>query len=84
MRELRRQIDRKSYERSQISGLEDSSATDAAPAAIFKDPYFLDFLGLSQGYDEADLEAAILMQLKSFILGAGRAAAGAEGWHHGG
>ncbi|MRX11388.1 DUF1016 family protein [Pseudoduganella sp. FT25W] len=72
VRELRRQIDRKSYERSQISGLEDSSATDAAPAAIFKDPYFLDFLGLSQGYDEADLEAAILMQLKSFILELGK------------
>jgi predicted nuclease of restriction endonuclease-like (RecB) superfamily len=72
VRELRRQIDRKSYERSQISGLEDSSATDAVPAAIFKDPYFLDFLGLSQGYDEADLESAILMQLKSFILELGK------------
>lgn len=36
--------------------------------AIFKDPYFPDFLGLRDGYGEADLEGAILVQLKSFIL----------------
>jgi predicted nuclease of restriction endonuclease-like (RecB) superfamily len=27
-----------------------------------------DFLGLRDGHDEADLEAAILLQLKAFIL----------------
>lgn len=65
VRELRRQIERKSYERSQIASLKSSEIT---PTAIFKDPYFLDFLGLRDGYDEADLEGAILIQLKAFIL----------------
>lgn len=32
----------------------------------------LDFLGLRQGHDEADLEAAILRQLETFILELGR------------
>jgi hypothetical protein len=39
---------------------------------VFKDPYFLDFLGLRQGHDEADLEAAILRELEAFILELGR------------
>jgi len=65
VRELRRQIERKSYERSQIASLKSPGVT---PTAIFKDPYFLDFLGLRDGYDEADLEGAILLQLKAFIL----------------
>ncbi len=34
----------------------------------FKDPYFLDFLGLKDGYLETDLEAAILKELELFIL----------------
>ena len=38
----------------------------------FKDPYFLDFLGLRHGHEEADLEAAILRQLEAFILELGR------------
>jgi predicted nuclease of restriction endonuclease-like (RecB) superfamily len=42
------------------------------PELVFKDPYFLDFLGLRQGHDEADLEAAILRQLEAFILELGR------------
>lgn len=71
VRELRRQIDRKAYERHQIASAEAGEA-DAAPDVIFKDPYFLDFLGLRDGYDEADLEAAILLQLKEFILELGQ------------
>jgi predicted nuclease of restriction endonuclease-like (RecB) superfamily len=43
------------------------------PDLIFRDPYFLDFLGLKDTYQERDLEAAILRELESFImeLGAG-------------
>ena len=41
-------------------------------ALIFKDPYFLAFLGLRRDHDEADLEAAILLQLEAFILELGR------------
>jgi len=75
VRELRRQIDRKSFERSELAGAftpPAASTTEISPSAIFKDPYFLDFLGLNQGYDEADLEAAILLQLKAFILELGK------------
>jgi predicted nuclease of restriction endonuclease-like (RecB) superfamily len=38
------------------------------PDMIFRDSYFLDFLGLKDSYGEKDLEAAILRQLESFIL----------------
>jgi predicted nuclease of restriction endonuclease-like (RecB) superfamily len=43
------------------------------PDLVFRDPYFLDFLGLKDAYQEKDLEAAILRELESFImeLGAG-------------
>jgi len=68
VRELRRQIERKAYERHHIASVEISNEPEASSATIFKDPYFLDFLGLRDGYDEADLEAAILIQLKVFIL----------------
>jgi predicted nuclease of restriction endonuclease-like (RecB) superfamily len=75
VRELRQQIERKAFERTEIA----SAQVPALPAAdtdtpvqIFKDPYFLDFLGLRHGHDEADLEAAILGQLEAFILELGR------------
>jgi len=38
------------------------------PDLVFRDPYFLDFLGLKDIYGEKDLEAAILRELESFIL----------------
>lgn len=38
------------------------------PALVFRDPYFLDFLGLKDTYAEKDLEAAILREMESFIL----------------
>ena len=38
------------------------------PDMVFRDPYFLDFLGLSDTYSEKDLEAAILRELEKFIL----------------
>ncbi|MBI2067415.1 MAG: DUF1016 domain-containing protein [Deltaproteobacteria bacterium] len=38
------------------------------PDLIFRDPYFLDFLGLKDTYAEKDLEAAILREMESFIL----------------
>lgn len=43
------------------------------PDLVFRDPYFLDFLGLKEAYREKDFEAAILCELESFImeLGAG-------------
>ncbi|MES2945937.1 MAG: PDDEXK nuclease domain-containing protein, partial [Pseudomonadota bacterium] len=85
VRELRRHIDRKTFERTALAasqgedaGLLSASAVLPAesaktqPELVFKDPYFLDFLGLRQGHDEADLESAILRQLEAFILELGR------------
>ncbi len=37
------------------------------PELVFRDPYFLDFLGLKDSYSEKDLESAILAQLQYFI-----------------
>ncbi|MBI3651188.1 MAG: DUF1016 domain-containing protein [Acidobacteria bacterium] len=38
------------------------------PDLVFRDPYFLDFLGLKDAYNEKDLESAILRELEKFIL----------------
>ena len=35
---------------------------------MFRDPYFLDFLGLKDSYSENDLESAIIVELQSFIV----------------
>jgi predicted nuclease of restriction endonuclease-like (RecB) superfamily len=38
------------------------------PDLVFRDPYFLHFLGLADTYSEKDLETAILRELEQFIL----------------
>ena len=38
------------------------------PDLAFRDPYFLDFLGLTGTYNEKDVEQAILRELEAFIL----------------
>lgn len=38
------------------------------PDLVFRDPYFLDFLGLKDTYSEKDIEAAILRDFENFIL----------------
>ena len=35
---------------------------------VFQDPYFLDFLGLSDKFSEKDLESAILANLQQFLI----------------
>lgn len=75
VRELAQQIERKAFERSAIARAQTSVLTTSSGSELgpfFKDPYFLDFLGLRQGHDEADLEAAILRQLEAFVLELGR------------
>ena len=39
-----------------------------SPDIVFRDPYFLDFLGLKDSYQEKDLESAILRDMESFIM----------------
>ncbi len=70
-RELRRQIERKAYERAEIA---DSKLELAVPelAGSFKDPYFFDFLDLKDGYLENDLEQALIRELEQFILELGK------------
>jgi len=67
VRELRKNIDKKTFERTTNADLQivNSNAIDQG---IFKDPYLLEFLKLSEGYLENDLENAILKELESFIL----------------
>ena len=38
------------------------------PDLVFRDPYFLDFLGLSDMYSEKDLETSIIAELQRFII----------------
>jgi len=38
------------------------------PDLVFRDPYFLDFLGLKGAYQEKDLESAILRELERFLI----------------
>jgi predicted nuclease of restriction endonuclease-like (RecB) superfamily len=38
------------------------------PDLVFRDPYFLNFLGLTDSYSEKDVETAILRELQQFIL----------------
>ena len=39
-----------------------------SPDLVFRDPYFLDFLGLKDRYLEKDIEDAIMRELENFIL----------------
>lgn len=70
VRTLRKKIDGMLYERTAISKKpEKLIEKDLAalreedrltPDLVFRDPYFLDFLGLKDTYSEKDLETAIL------------------------
>lgn len=70
-RELREQISRKAFERTEIANTQ-LTKQEQIPLDTFKDPYILDFLQLKSGYLEKDLEAAILRELENFILEAGK------------
>lgn len=78
VRTLRDKIGGMLYERTALSQkpkqlarqeLEKLKNTDIlSPDLVFRDPYFLDFLGLKDTYSEADLESAILREIEAFIL----------------
>lgn len=70
-RELRKQIADKAFERTSIANTQ-ISEQNPFHKDVFKDPYFLDFLELKDGYLENDLESAILKELESFILELGK------------
>ena len=77
-RTLQKKVDSMLYERTALSGkpeeiieheLEQLRKEDRlTPDLVFRDPYFLDFLGLKDRYLEKDLEDAILRELEQFLL----------------
>jgi len=67
VRELRKNIENKAFERKSLAAMQ-MRIKQNDDGAVFKDPYFLDFLGLKEGFLENDLEAAILRELEQFIL----------------
>ena len=71
-RELRKQIEQKTFERTEIANTKLIIQPKNELRHTFKDPYFLDFLGLKEGYLENDLENAIIKELKLFILELGK------------
>ncbi len=78
VRTLREKIQGMLYERTAISKKPDKLIkTEIAelreedrltPDLVFRDTYFLDFLGLSDTFSEKDLENAILRELERFLL----------------
>ena len=78
VRTLRKKIDGMLYERTAISKKPEKLVKKEltalreedrlTPDLVFRDPYFLDFLGLKDAYSEKDLEMAILREMESFIL----------------
>lgn len=71
VRDLRKEITLKTFERTAIANAQ-ICQSDIIPANTFKDPYFLEFLGLKNTYLEKDLESAILRELETFILELGK------------
>jgi predicted nuclease of restriction endonuclease-like (RecB) superfamily len=77
-RTLRHKIGHLLFERTAVSKQPDELiARDIAalrdedqvpPDLVFRDPYFLDFLGLTGAYLEKDVQQAILRELEAFIL----------------
>ncbi len=67
VRELRKQIEKKVYERTKNADIQ-LFKSKLIETGVFKDPYLLDFLELKDGYLENDLETAILKELELFIL----------------
>lgn len=77
VRTLRQKINGMMFERTALSKnseevvrqeLASLRAGRMTPDMVFRDPYLLDFLGLSGTWSEKDLETAILREIESFLL----------------
>jgi predicted nuclease of restriction endonuclease-like (RecB) superfamily len=78
VRTLRHKIGHLLFERTAVSKKPDElmahdlaalrDADRMTPDLVFRDPYLLDFLGLTGTYAEKDVEQAILRELEAFIL----------------
>jgi len=75
---LRKKIGGMLYERTALSRKPEKLAAlelkqlreedKLTPDLVFRDPYFLDFLGLKDRYLEKDIEDAIMREMENFIL----------------
>jgi len=75
---LRQKIDGMLFERTAVSRkpeqlikqeIQQLRETDnLTPDLVFRDPYFLDFLGLKNTYSEKNLEDTIIVELEHFLL----------------
>ncbi len=78
VRTLRDKIKRMLFERTAIAKKPEDVAEqelkllhergELTPDLVFRDPYLLDFLGLTGAYDEKDVENAILREMEQFLL----------------
>ncbi len=81
-RTLNKKIDSMLFERTAISKKPEElikkelkelrDENKLSPELVFRDPYFLNFLGLEDNYSEKSLEDAILRELEKFILELGK------------
>lgn len=78
VRTFRERVNSMLYERTAISKKSEQTIKNELnllkneqslnPDLVFRDPYFLDFLGLKETYSEKDLESSILAELQKFII----------------
>lgn len=78
VRTLRDRIDSMLFERTAISKKGEETILHEieqlkneeklSPDLVFRDPYFLDFLGLQGKFSEKDLETSILVEIQDFII----------------
>jgi predicted nuclease of restriction endonuclease-like (RecB) superfamily len=76
-RQLQERINSMLFERTAISKKPDQTILNdldllkteqkVSPDLVFRDPYFLNFLGLADTYSEKDLETGIIVELQRFI-----------------
>jgi predicted nuclease of restriction endonuclease-like (RecB) superfamily len=70
-RELDRQIKNSAFERTLLADLKLATAPRVLPedaTGIFKDSYLLDFLELPESHRESELQAALLLNLRKFLM----------------
>jgi predicted nuclease of restriction endonuclease-like (RecB) superfamily len=74
-RELERQINSGIFERTMLANTKLSLSAQSLPqqiSGVFRDPYVLDFLNLPAKHSEKNLQTALVLYLKDFILELGR------------
>lgn len=72
VRDLERQLNSAVYERTTLSNQTLQKSLPQLPQNFFKDPYIFEFLELPDGHSEKDLEKALILNLKKFILEIGK------------